>query len=419
MQLANPIWLWALGGLLIPIGIHLFSRREGKVIPMGSLRYLRETPAARYKNIRLNEIILLLLRCFLVTLLVLLLAGPETSWFPAQDQKWLIVERGIENSEDLKPLIGNLEKEGFQLRSLARDFPLPQDEKHAQPFDSYWSAATHLTSLDLDSAVVISYNYLRNFKGERIATPSHIKWLSYPAEGKEFIAKTFSIAPDSIWIRKGTTSPFVTRFETVSPSSFSPGDSLPVTQPEALEITLFTGEDFAYDEKILMASLKAVQSITPHKLRITSKTREEANSSHRGITIWLAEQLPSAGHGNMTIAYRPCHGEGLPLLLASARALPGCLPPKSVSWILTKRLSEDIVLREHLTLQLARLILPSPEDEGLDQRVLPEPMMWSSLKNQEAQRTVKEEGGSRDVFLMTLFILLLLAERAVAYNRNQ
>lgn len=418
MQFANPIWLWALSGLVIPIGIHLFSRKEGKVIPMGSLRYLRETPAARYKNIRINEIVLLVLRCLLVIFMVLLLAGAEIPRSPAQKQKWLIVEQGIENSDDIQPLIGNLQEEGFQLRSLTKGFPLLPDEKH-DPFDSYWSAGMHLSSLDLDSVVVISYNYLRNFKGKRIAMPPHVKWIPYPAERKEFIAQTFSIARDSIWVRKGNTSPAMTDFETSTVSSFSLVDSLHVTQPETLEITIFTGEGFAYDEKILLASLKAIQSITPHRLSISRKTTEEANGFQRGITIWLAEKAPSAAQGKMTIAYLPCDSQDLPLLVASARALAGCFPAKGISWIITKRLTEEMMLREHLTVKLAGLILPSPEDEGPDQRVLPEQMMWASIKNKEAQSIVEEEGGSSDLFLMIVFILVLVTERVVAYNRDQ
>jgi hypothetical protein len=210
----------------------------------------------------------------------------------------------------------------------------------------------------------------------------------------------------------------MTCFETISASSFSPGDSFRIAQPEVLEITIFTSEDFGYDEKIVLASLAAIQSITPHKLRIATKKIEEANGSEGGITFWLAQQPPSATEGNMIIAYRPCDGENLPLLIAG-KALPGCLPSTRVSWIITKRLNEEIVLREHLTLQLAQLILPSPVDQTLDHRMLPEQMMWSSLKNREVQTVVKGQPGNIDLFIIILFILLLLAERAVAYNRNQ
>ena len=62
MQSAQPIMLWALAGLSIPIAIHLLSRKEGKVIYLGSLRHLRETSTQQFRGIKLNEILLLVLR---------------------------------------------------------------------------------------------------------------------------------------------------------------------------------------------------------------------------------------------------------------------------------------------------------------------------------------------------------------------
>jgi hypothetical protein len=75
IQFAQPIFLWALTALAVPIGIHLLSRKEGKVVKMGSLRHLRETSTKQFKGIKLNELLLLALRCLLIILFVSLLAG--------------------------------------------------------------------------------------------------------------------------------------------------------------------------------------------------------------------------------------------------------------------------------------------------------------------------------------------------------
>ena len=75
MQLINPIWLWGLTGLLIPIGIHLLSRKQGKIIKFGSLRHLEESQTKQSINVRLNEVPLLILRCALIFLIVILLCG--------------------------------------------------------------------------------------------------------------------------------------------------------------------------------------------------------------------------------------------------------------------------------------------------------------------------------------------------------
>lgn len=419
MQFANPIWLWALSGILIPVGIHLFSRKEGTVIPMGSLRYLRESPAARYRNIRLNEIALLLLRCLMVALPVLLLAGAEISWSPEPGRKWLLIEPGIEIHDDLKPLIEKLENEGFQLRSLARDFPLLSDETIVAPTDNYWSAATQLVCGDVDSVVVISYHYQRNFRGERIAMPPCMKWFSYPAASTGSIAQTFSLGPDSVWIRKEHTSPFATHYETITASSRALPDSITVAEPETFKITIFTGEGFGYDEKVLRATLEAIQSVTPHKFEITTKETGQAGDSETGIIFWLADEPPSANGGNLAISYRPCHGENLPLLIASETAMPHCAAAQNGSWVITKRLSEEIALREHFAVRLARIMLPSSPNDNSDQRVLPEGMMWSQTKEPETGSMIRKETGKTGSFIIMLLALLLLAERVVAFKRDQ
>ena len=96
MQLVNPIWLWGLTGLLIPVGIHLLSRREGKIIKIGSIRHLEETNSKQFKSIRLNEFFLLILRCLIITILVLFLSGFHFKSLE-KSGKWLIVESGLEH----------------------------------------------------------------------------------------------------------------------------------------------------------------------------------------------------------------------------------------------------------------------------------------------------------------------------------
>ena len=122
MELVNPIWLWGLSGLLIPIGIHLLSRREGKIIKIGSIRHLEETNSKQFKSIRLNELVLLLLRCLIITILVLFLSGFHFQTLE-KSGKWLMVESGLERDDQLSVLIDSLKRNGFEIKRLTRGFP--------------------------------------------------------------------------------------------------------------------------------------------------------------------------------------------------------------------------------------------------------------------------------------------------------
>lgn len=70
---------WALAGLAlisIPILIHLFNRRQAKVIEWGAMRFLAGSMVARRRRVQIEELILLALRCLLVALIVLAIARP-------------------------------------------------------------------------------------------------------------------------------------------------------------------------------------------------------------------------------------------------------------------------------------------------------------------------------------------------------
>ncbi|MEP0086438.1 MAG: BatA domain-containing protein, partial [Maribacter dokdonensis] len=77
MSFAHPSYLWALLGLLVPIAIHLWSKKEAKTIKIGSVQWLSESKSKQSSSIQLNEWWLLVLRMGIISLLVLLMAKPQ------------------------------------------------------------------------------------------------------------------------------------------------------------------------------------------------------------------------------------------------------------------------------------------------------------------------------------------------------
>src|SRR5687767_2711962 len=113
MLFLNPIWLWGLTGILIPIGIHLLSRKEGRTIKIGSVRHLENTHTKQFKSLRLNEILLLVLRCLLITILVFLLSGLHIKGTKKKGLQWLLVEKGLEHEPEFSLLIDSLQRNEF------------------------------------------------------------------------------------------------------------------------------------------------------------------------------------------------------------------------------------------------------------------------------------------------------------------
>ncbi|MGJ8634542.1 MAG: BatA domain-containing protein [Luteolibacter sp.] len=82
MTFLNSIFLWGALAASVPILIHLFSRKRKVVIPWGAMQFLMEKPPRKKaKFLKLNELILLLLRILAVILLALAFARPLVSFF--------------------------------------------------------------------------------------------------------------------------------------------------------------------------------------------------------------------------------------------------------------------------------------------------------------------------------------------------
>ncbi|HEY6222774.1 MAG TPA: BatA domain-containing protein, partial [Gemmatimonadales bacterium] len=71
LGVTTPLWLAALAALAVPIALHLWSRRSGRAVRVGSIRLLGGAPPAMARRPRLHDPWLLALRCALLAALVL------------------------------------------------------------------------------------------------------------------------------------------------------------------------------------------------------------------------------------------------------------------------------------------------------------------------------------------------------------
>ncbi|EAZ79703.1 BatA domain-containing protein [Algoriphagus machipongonensis] len=74
MEFLQPILLWGLLGLSIPVAIHLWNGKKGSQISWAAMAWLVEKENQSSKSIRLDQLFLLFLRLLMLVLLVLMLA---------------------------------------------------------------------------------------------------------------------------------------------------------------------------------------------------------------------------------------------------------------------------------------------------------------------------------------------------------
>jgi hypothetical protein len=81
MLFTQPLWLWALSALIIPILIHLFNFRRPKRLAFSNLRFVKQVNKQVVRRVRLKQWLLLALRLLALAALVLAFAGPI--WRPS------------------------------------------------------------------------------------------------------------------------------------------------------------------------------------------------------------------------------------------------------------------------------------------------------------------------------------------------
>src|SRR5260221_7176169 len=94
MYFLQPIWLAAMAGIVVPVVVHFWNDRRGKVLRIGSIALLEGASQRMAWSRRLSQWWLLLLRCALVMALALLLAGPYLARAGGGEKGWGLVDNG-------------------------------------------------------------------------------------------------------------------------------------------------------------------------------------------------------------------------------------------------------------------------------------------------------------------------------------
>lgn len=81
MTFIEPFLLWGALAVAIPIALHFWHQKRGKPLPWAATQWLTEQNQQQSRGLRLDNILLLLLRCLLLLLLAILLAQPVLNWF--------------------------------------------------------------------------------------------------------------------------------------------------------------------------------------------------------------------------------------------------------------------------------------------------------------------------------------------------
>jgi hypothetical protein len=223
MQFLNAIWFFALAALSIPVIIHLWNVRPGKTLKVGSISLITEASKSTRRSFKLLDILLLILRCLLLSLLALLLASPvwQKSASLQKVKGWLLIpkENLKETYTKFKPQIDSLNKAGYEFHYLNSGFAnndlqkilADSSLKDTTGKANYW---TLIKALDRQTAAatpvyVFTPNGINYFKGSKPAVDLNLHWQTYTAADSvsKWIASASLINSSTIKVTLGNSSP--------------------------------------------------------------------------------------------------------------------------------------------------------------------------------------------------------------------
>ncbi|MCF8453135.1 MAG: BatA domain-containing protein [Pedobacter sp.] len=329
-QLLNPIWLFGISGITIPILIHLWNVKKGKTLKIGSISLLGESSRQNARSLRLLDLLLLLLRCLLIIIVSILLAEPVWISPNSGDQQggWILIEKDnfTETYSNFQKEIDSLDQAGYDLHlfepgfkaadlNKLKDSEITRDSTSAQL--SYWSL---LRMLDQEipsgkEAYIFTANRLNRFKGERPEIVTKLKWKTYiPKDSsakwienawftndsiRAIIAQTepkglkkipVNIDPSNrnaaftIDIQDGNTS--------LSFKNTSASEQKPVRiDTSTIRIAVYA-DNFKKDAEYLNAAIRAIQKYTQRKIELSPVNSGAINGS-QNIVFWLSEKMPA------------------------------------------------------------------------------------------------------------------------------
>ncbi|OUJ73367.1 hypothetical protein BXP70_13200 [Hymenobacter crusticola] len=344
----------ALLGILVPLAIHLWNRRPGRLVQVGSLRWLSTAANRRMRNLKLEQLLLLLLRAAVVAALALAVADPARL-IPAPPRHGQILLSpdllGSSSLAAVRTTVDSLRKQGYELRQLAPGLPRLSGAAWRR-FDSLATATNVPTrfepspdnlwarvqqaadSLPERPLHVFTLATQSSFRGTRPTLPSTVHWQTVPAADSGTWVQAAYQTPrgDSLRLLLGSSNEAATQFRTVAmrlPSANgevrvpglpplryearsngravlqpTTGPAVPV-QTAALRLAIYHDAAHAQDAKYMQAALRAASLGLPITPLLTVATTLPAATQQLDWLFWLSDTpVPAAWQQRTTRGLR-------------------------------------------------------------------------------------------------------------------
>lgn len=310
MIFLNPIYFLTLLGLAVPLAIHLWSKKEGRTIKIGSIRLLKQSDPKKSSSIKLNELWLLLLRLLVISILVLILTAPQLKLKGKNVPVTYLIEPSLLTYENVSSIIDTLDTDA-EKRLLQAGFPEYQKEEFeetAVSIPNYWQLTREMEDLATDSIVIFTNAFSSGFRGKRPEISKNITWIVLdPGEPKmgvveavqkgdqlelisvksdhqrlSFEKELLPLNSDGVVINANRDSVFISSSENQKWLLLNKADSLNV-------LVNYDEARFA-EMKYISASFKAISNYLDRKIGVkTIQDLHTLTTEKYNLIVWLSE----------------------------------------------------------------------------------------------------------------------------------
>ncbi|MDO6472530.1 BatA domain-containing protein [Maribacter sp. 1_MG-2023] len=436
MSFAEPLYLWALLGLLVPIAIHLWSKKEAKTIKIGSVQLLSESKSRQSSSIQLNEWWLLLLRMAIISLITLVIAKPQWKSKVNNSKLTYIIEPELARNENFMARFIDLQADQ-DIRLLQSGLPENDIEyANSQDFRSadYWSLASEMNELKTDSIIVFTHGYTKGLKGARPETNHDINWIVLDsAQNLEKPLLAYQ-KEKNIALFTANNSPVVSKIATktielgdayqltsngdslqVSSSSSSSSSSsvkIPLIQQSALEVSLVYTDSLSTDKRYIEAALAALSTYLNREIKVESFLDSELlENKEADLMIWLSTK-PAPVTARKTLVFK---NDSIANSLITN-------DENENTFYITERITTENALSGRLTENLLSILDVDEELRELQANADIRSVMEVDLETnfiESGTSKTHQVSWSLNPYLWIVLLVLLIVERFVAYKRKQ
>ncbi len=322
MTLLYPIHLWWLLLLVIPIAVHLFSKKNPTRIKVGTVKLLKQAESQSLRRIKIHEPFLLALRLLIVALLTVLIASPEmTCAHKASKSRWILVDPIVsieEEESELQKGIDSLVKAGYEVRFLESKFPTELPKKSKTSAVDMWSLLAEADDVNQDTMAfyVVSPCRENSLQGKRPTLSRYLYWIETGTKENTWIEHVSQLSEDTLFVAIGISSAYETRIEhlvvkvpdtaeLILPIELlRQGDSIGVwliSKPDEKKWVSLTKTQtwcIVYDDHFvemlpyLERAVKTIGEFAPIRVSVQVKKQDDYQHQADIQTIWLCKSAP-------------------------------------------------------------------------------------------------------------------------------